>query len=113
MKPLFQKLITVMCILLLTVFSSCDFSAKGDLKRAEKMMNEADAVKADFWAEPEYRKAQKAFDEAVDLERERKINECRDKVTEAKGWAEEAIALSIKRQQEMEEERDKLGTYKN
>lgn len=109
-----QKAIALLSILLvvITVFSGCDFSAKWDLKRAEKALNGADKYKASFWAEREYTKAQKAFDEACILAREGKVNEARDMAQNAKEWAIEAMALAQAREEEMERERDGLGTYK-
>lgn len=92
--------------------SSCDFSSRSDLRAAEKAMKSADDHHAEQWAEPEYRKAQAAFLEAMDYAKIRAVNEARDKAAEAKSWAEEATELSIKRQKEMEAEQDKLGTYK-
>ncbi len=99
-------------IVLTAIISGCDFSAKWDLKRAEKALNSADNYKAAFWAEREYVKAQKAFDEACILAKEGKVNEARDMAQKAKDWAIEAMALAQARQEEMEKERDGLGTYK-
>ncbi|MBT3231612.1 MAG: DUF4398 domain-containing protein [Calditrichaeota bacterium] len=109
-----QRAISLISILLVvtTAFSGCDFSAKWDLKRAEKALNSADKYKASFWAEREYTKAQKAFDEACILAREGKVNEARDMAQNAKEWAIEAMALAQAREEEMEKERDGLGTYK-
>lgn len=105
-------LLTIPLFLLLLATSGCDFSARWDLRHAEKALKDADNVQAEYWAETEYRKAQKAFDEAVALAHNRNINEARDMAQNALTWAEEAINLSITRRQEMEEERDGLGTYK-
>lgn len=99
-------------LLISTIFSGCDFSAKWDLKRAEKALNGADNYKASFWAEREYTKAQKAFDEACILAKEGKINEARDMAQNAKDWAIEAMALAQTRQEDMEREKSSLGTYK-
>ena len=78
----------------------------------DKAMKSAEENHADQWAENEWKKAQAAFGEAQDLARNRQINAARDKALEAKSWADEATELSIKRKKEMEEEKDRLGTYK-
>ncbi len=96
----------------LFAFSGCDWSARWDLRQADKALKEADKHHAEVWAEKEYRKAQKAFGEAVDLAKVRIINEARDKAAEAKLWAEEATALAIERFEEMQEEKERLGVYK-
>jgi len=91
----------------------CDYSAKRDLRRAEKALKQADAWHAEHFAEREYRKAQALFVEAMDLAKVRYINEARDKAAEAKSWAEEAAALSETRFKELQEEKDRVGEYKN
>ncbi len=95
-------------ILIALMLSGCDFSSTWDLKRAEKEMKKADEVNAEFWAEPEFKKAQKYLGIAVDLNHERKINEARDAALEARYWAREATELSIRRAEEMEREHDKV-----
>ena len=104
--------LTTSLLLGATILTGCDFSSSGDLKRAERAIKDADAVHAETWAEPEYRKAQAAFVEAMDYAKIRAVNEARDKCAEAKTWADEAAELSRKRAAEMESEKDKLGTYK-
>lgn len=98
-------------IAILLAVSGCDWSAKWDLRQADKALKEADKHHAETWAEPEYRKAQVALGEAMDLARVRVINEARDKAAEAKMWAEEATALAIERYEEMQEEKARLGVY--
>ncbi len=95
----------------LLILSGCDWSAKWDLRQADKALKEADKHQAETWAEPEYRKAQKAFVEAMDLAKVRVINEARDKAAESRMWAEEATDLAITRFQEMQEEKERLGVY--
>ncbi|MBT3232440.1 MAG: hypothetical protein HN356_06445 [Calditrichaeota bacterium] len=97
----------------LIAFNGCDWSARWDLKRAEKALMKADKLNAEFWAEKEYTKAQNAFVEAMDLARVRDINLARDKAEEAKAWADEAIMWSEIRIDEMEKEKESLGTYKD
>ncbi len=98
-------------IAFLLVISGCDWSAKWDLRQADQALKEADKHHAEVWAEPEYRKAQKALGEAMDLAKVRIINEARDKAAESKMWAEEATDLAIERFKEMQEEKDRLGVY--
>ena len=93
-------------------FISCDWSARRDLKRAEKALNYADKLNAEFWANKEYVKAQVAFEEAMDYSRVRDINAARDKSLEAREWAEEAIMWSEIRIGEMEEEKASLNSKK-
>jgi len=90
------------------LFIGCDFSARGDLKRAEKAIKEADKVNAENWAEREYRNAEKWLSKAEELNHEKRINEARDAAKEAKDWAREAIELSIKRAAALEREHDAL-----
>jgi len=106
----------VSLLLLLFLFiplTSCDFSARWDLKRAEKALKEADKANAEFWAEPEYRKAQQALVLAMQHAEDRLINESRDAAADARDWAEEATELSIRRRMEMEEEHDALNRKDN
>lgn len=91
---------------------SCDVSARWDLKRAERALNDADKANAEFWCEREYRKAQKYFDRAMDLARARKINEARDMALEAMEWAEEAMYTAIRKAEEMEKERAGIDSKK-
>jgi len=109
--PTSKRLMLVLLVVVLAT-AGCDFSARRDLKRAEKALRQADELNAEFWAEPEYRKAQKAFDDAMDLARERKINEARDKATVAVDWAREAAMWAKIRAEEMQKEKEALGTYK-
>lgn len=99
-------------LLILLFMTSCDWSARSDLRAMEKAMKAAEDHHAEQWAETEWKKAQAAFIEAQDLARVRAVNEARDKALEAKTWAEEATELSIARQNEMEAEKDRLGTYR-
>jgi len=105
-------LVILLSVTITLLINGCDFSARADLKRAEKALNTADALNAKFWAEPEYRKAQKAFDEAVTLANEQLVNEARDWALKAKDWAEDAAMLAQQRQEDMEREKEGLGTYK-
>ncbi len=112
---LIKKFFVLTAVFLLTLMImgiGCDFSARSDLRKAEKAMNEADMVKAEHYAEKEYRRAQKAFDLAMMYERDNQINQARDHALEAKEWAEEAVKLSIKRIEELEKEQEEVGSYK-
>ncbi|MCF7811333.1 hypothetical protein K9N50_10150 [bacterium] len=102
-------LISVFLFTSILLSTGCDWSARWDLRKAEKAIKQCDKVNAEFWAEPEYRKAQKALDLAMDLAHERKINEARDSALEAYEWALEATDLSIRRREEMEKEHDGLN----
>ncbi len=108
-KFLSQSLLVV--LFLAIAMSGCDYSARSDLKAMDKAMKDAEENNADQWAEREFKKAQAAFGEAQDLARNREINKARDKAVEAKGYADEALELTLKRKAEMEAERDRLGTY--
>lgn len=113
MKTLNSGVLKLLGVIVLGTMGAagCDWSAYPDLRRAEKVLKEADRLDAERWAEPEYRKAQKAFVEAMDLAKVRFVNEARDKAREAKEWAEEAIELTKFRQAQMEKEKERLGTY--
>jgi len=102
-------IIPAFLFIVLTLATGCDWSARWDLKRAEKAIRNADNANAEFWAEPEYRKAQANLVTAMDLAQERKINEARDAALEARDWANEATELSIRRREEMEKEHDGLN----
>ena len=110
------KLITILMPLILICFGfalfGCDFSARWDLRKAEKALKEADKENAEFWAEREYRKAQKYLIEAMDYAHDAKINEARDAASESRSWAEEAIDLTIRRKADMQEEHDALDRKK-
>ena len=106
---------TTISVMLMIVFlgsSGCDWGAMWDLHRAEKALKKADYVNAEHWAEREYHKAQKLFDEAVELQRGRKINEARDKASECVDWAEEAEFWAILRADDMEREKNSLNSKK-
>lgn len=92
----------------LLLLTGCDFSARWDLRRAEKMLKEADKWNAQHWCETEYNKAQRLFEEAMDNARERRINEARDLADQAHIWAETARDLAKARYLEMEEEKARL-----
>lgn len=98
--------LTIAFCLISVSFTGCDFSSMSDLRRAEKQLKKAEDLNAEFWAETEYKKAQKWLNIAIDFNHERKINEARDAANESRDWATEAINLAIKRAQEMEEERN-------
>ena len=103
--------VALIAVVFTIALSGCDYSAKSDLRAMDKAMKEAEDNNADQWAETEFKKAQAAFGEAQDLARNREINRARDKAVEAKGWADEATELTLKRKAEMEAEKDRLGTY--
>ena len=94
------------------MFSSCDWSAMWDLKKAERALKRADKANAEFWCENEYRKAQKLFEEAQDLARARRINEARDKALEAFEWAEEAEHWAKFKAEEMAKEQESIESKK-
>lgn len=111
MKNIQNITLCILSILLLSL-SGCDWTARWDLRQADKALKEADLHHAEVWAEKEYRKAQAAFIEALDYNKVRLINECRDKCAETRMWAEEATALAIQRFEEMQEEKARIGEYK-
>jgi len=111
MRHLHFRLILPACLIFAALFAGCDYSARRDLRRAEKALKQADAWHAEQWAEKEYRKAQALFVEAMDLSKVRFVNEARDKAAEARSWAEEAAALAEMRFKEMQEEKERLGVY--
>ncbi len=106
------SIISAVMIVLLLLIAGCDFSARWDLRQAEKALKAADKANAEFWAEREYRKAQKYFTLAMDEARVRNINQARDLADEARIWAEEALFLAIWRAEEMEEEKDAISSKK-
>ncbi len=99
-------------VIIVLGLGGCDYSARSDLRKAEKLLKEADDLNAEFWAEKEYRKAQKAFVEAMDFAKVRFVNEARDKAAESMKWSEEAILWTKIRRAEMEKEKERLGVYK-
>lgn len=101
--------VLVTAFIALFMLAGCDFSSMSDVKRAEKQLKKADNVNAEFWAEREYKKAQKWLNIAIDLNHERKINEARDAAQESYEWSIEAIDLSIKRAKDMQEEQDGIN----
>jgi len=103
---------SIVVLLIIILASGCDWSARWDLRRAEKALKRADRLNAEFWSERDYSKAQKAFSEAQDLARVRKINEARDKALEAYEWAEEASLWAIIKADEMEKEKESLNSKK-
>lgn len=111
LKDKSPRIFPLAVLAIITVLSGCDYSAKSDLRAMDKAMKDAEENNADQWAETEFKKAQAAFGEAQDLARNREINKARDKAVEAKGWADEALELTLKRKAEMEAEKDRLGTY--
>jgi len=108
-----KNLLLIIGLIALSTTTGCDWSARWDLRQADKALQEADKHHAEVWAEKEYRKAQVALGEAIDLAKVRYVNEARDKAAEAKMWAEEATDIAIARYEEMQEEKERLGSYKN
>jgi len=106
----------LMGLCLLTI-SGCDFTARGDLKRAEKLLDEAVMLQADVSgdhkAKRAYFKAQAALEEGMYYNRRRDINLARDKAQQAMDWAEEAIAFAIIYNDDIQREKDALGAYKD
>ena len=90
--------------------SGCDVSSRRDMRKAEKMLKQAEKANAEHWAEDEYKKAQRYFEEAMDLGRERRINESRDKAEDAFLWAEDAYLLAVSRYEDMQREKASLRT---
>ncbi len=106
-----QFIIPILTILFVTStlsLTGCDVSSRSDMRKAEKMLKKADKANAEFWAETEYKKAQKFFEQAMDLGRERKINESRDFAADAFLWAEDAYLISVTRYEDMQEEKRRL-----
>ena len=101
----------------LTSISGCDFSARWDLRRAEKLLDEATRLSADtsgdHKAKRAYFKAQEALEEGMYYARRRDINLARDKAQEAKDWAEEAIGYATIHNEQIQREKDALGNYKD
>jgi len=110
-------LITCITGIGIMTISGCDFTARGDLKRAEKLLDEAVLLQADVSgdhkAKRAYFKAQSALEEGMYLNRRRDINLARDKAAEAKKWAEEAIAFAEIYNEEIRKEQESLGLYKD
>ena len=106
----------IVCLALVTIFSGCDWSAKWDLRRAEKVLNHATELNAEFCGEHHarsyYLKAQAALEEGMHYARRRDINLARDKAQEAKDWAEEAVWWAQKYHDEIAREKESLGAYK-
>ena len=108
-------LISMTAVILITL-AGCDWSAKWDLRRAEKVLNEAAALNADTGGDPKakraYFKAQAALEEGMYYARRRDVNLARDKAQEAKDWAEEAVMWAQWYIDDIEREKEALGTYK-
>ena len=104
---------SLLCLAFVLTLTGCDFSARWDLKRAERALKTADKANAERWAEREYQKAQAALIKAMDLAAENKINDARDAALDALEWAEEATELSIRRREEIEAEHDALNSDKS
>tara|TARA_B100002003_G_C13709084_1_gene356002 strand:- start:74 stop:424 length:351 start_codon:yes stop_codon:yes gene_type:complete len=107
------------CVLIVFTFSlfGCDWSAKWDLRRAEKVLNKAAELNAEFCGEHKaqnaYKKAQDALVEGMFYARRRDINLARDKAQEAKDWAEEAVMWAQVHNEQIRREQEALGAYKD
>ncbi len=116
-KKLQTLLLTILLLAASVISSGCDWSAMWDLKRAEKILKQAEKLNAEFCgfdrAQDAYRKSQKALDEGMTLARHRFINEARDKAEEARAWAEEAVYWAQIHNQQIQREKDAIGTYKD
>jgi len=108
----FQSGLLVVLLLWGFTFSGCDWSARWDLRKAERALKRADKANAEFWCEKEYRKAQKLFEEAQDLARVRRVNEARDKALEAFEWAEEAELWAKIKAEDMAKEKESIESKK-
>ena len=107
---------TFLTVVSLISLSGCDWSAMWDLRRAEKILNEADALNADTGGDPKakraYFRALAALEDGMHHARRREINLARDKAQEAKDWAEEAVMWAQWHMDDIQREKDALGTYK-
>lgn len=107
----------IFAIIFGNVLVGCDWSARWDLKRAEKILKRAEDLNAEFCgldrASNAYHKAQLALEEGMELARHRYINEARDKATEAKDWAEEAVYWAEVYNEQLAKEKESLGAYKD
>ncbi len=110
-------LIMIFAVVLGSTLSGCDWSARWDLKRAEKVLKRAEDLNAEFCgldrAQNAYYKGQTALEEGMELARHRYINEARDKASEAKDWAEEAVYWAEFYNEQLEKEKESLGAYKD
>jgi len=106
--------LTTACLLSI---SGCDWSARWDLRRAEKVLDEASALQADTGghqgAKRAYFKAQAALEEGMYYARRGDVNLARDKAQEAKDWAEEAVMKARIFQDELQRVKNSLGAYKD
>ncbi len=108
--------VSIICVITALV-SGCDWSARWDLRRAEKVLDKATELNAEFCGEHHarkaYLKAQSALEEGMYYARRRDINLARDKAQEAKDWAEEAVFWAEKYHEEIRKEKESLGAYKD
>lgn len=102
------RIITV-CFLIAFVLVGCDTTADRELNRAERALDEALDVNADAYASDDYVAAEELLIEAAELARDNRIQEAREAAIKCKLRAEDAKKKALERHRIMEEEADRLG----
>ncbi len=104
-----RALLLGMAVITVLIFSGCETSADIELKRAEKAINEAQAVGADATASEDFSSAEQLLSEAQELARSNKILEARQTAIEAKVRADDAKTKALEQAKILDDEAQKLG----
>jgi len=108
--PRFSSIL-LLCFLfsLSVVVAGCDTTAERELRRAEKALDEANAVNADAYASDDYEAAEELFQEAVELNDNNRVQEARSAAIKAKLRAEDAKSKAEERLRILQDEMDRIG----
>lgn len=87
----------------------CDTTADRELRRAEKALDEALEINADAYATDDYRRAEELLEEAAALANDGRIQEAREAAIKCKLRAEDAKRKAEERHQILDAEMDELG----
>lgn len=90
-------------------FSACDTTADRELKRAERALDEALHFNADAHAPDDYIEAENLLQDAMELSRNKRIQEAREAAVKAKLRADDARRKAEERMRILDDESRRLG----
>lgn len=102
-------ILTILVAFFSLSLTGCDVTAERELKRAEKAIEEARDINAEEHATEDYLAAEELLVEAVELAKDNRVQEARHTAIKAKLRAEDAANKAQERMKILDEEMDELG----